>query len=267
MRAHLDLFSGVGGFALGASAAGFTTIALVECDPFAQAVLGTHWPDTPLVEDVRSVAIDPGGRCECCDEYWCELHGVHLWECECLTEIQWQDSFPHDLELVTAGWPCQDLSPLGNREGLAGARSGLWSEVVRILGALRPRLVLLENVPNVLAGNRGEWFGTVLGDLAGLGYDAEWRVLNHQQFGIRQNRSRVYIMAHDSRRERCLAHKRALLPTKIEPAPFERAQPFPDGGRTPLRSTDRVDIGPRISAASNAVAPQIVYHLLQGLKP
>lgn len=266
---HLDLFSGLGGFALGANAAGYTTIAFVECEPYAQAILGTHWPDVPLINDVRSVAIEPGHcpRCELCEEPLCELCEVHLFKCDCLTESQWFDTFPHELELITAGWPCQDVSRLGDREGLAGTRSGLWAEVVRIVGTLRPRRIMLENVPNVLQGDHGGWMGRVLGDLAGLGYDAEWRRVDYQSFGIRQHRERLFIMADDNRRERHKSHERPLMYRKIQAAPFERGQPYPHGGRAPFRPSDRMDIGARISACANAVSPQIVHRLLEGLKP
>jgi DNA (cytosine-5)-methyltransferase 1 len=103
--------------------------------------------------------------------------------------------FDH-LDCVLAGFPCQDLSVAGTRAGLAGQRSGLFFELVRLLAVTQPRWVVLENVPGLLSSNRGRDFGAVLGALADLGYGYAWRVLDAQWFGVPQRRRRVFIVGH-----------------------------------------------------------------------
>ena len=95
-----------------------------------------------------------------------------------------------------AGWPCQDLSVAGLRKGLAGERSGLFWEVIRFAERLRPRWLLLENVPGLLSANNGRDFGIVLSALDDLGYGLAWRVLDAQFFGVPQRRRRVFIVGH-----------------------------------------------------------------------
>lgn len=100
------------------------------------------------------------------------------------------------VDCITAGWPCQDLSVAGKRAGLAGERSGLFHEVIRLAKALRPRWLFLENVPGLLSSNSGRDFAEVLNSLDNIGFDAEWRVLGAKWFGVPQDRRRVYIVGH-----------------------------------------------------------------------
>ncbi|MAU41000.1 MAG: hypothetical protein CMF31_05190 [Kordiimonas sp.] len=141
---HLDLFSGIGGFALGLQwAGGFETVGFCEIDPFCQKVLAKHWPHVPIYDDIK------------------ELDG---------------DQFAGAVDIITGGFPCQDLSIAGRKAGIDGDRSGLWSEMVRLARQIRPRYIIVENVTNLLAGpseKRGGWFGRVLGDLAEIGFNAE----------------------------------------------------------------------------------------------
>lgn len=129
----------------------------VEIDDYATRVLAKHWPDVPRHRDVREV-------------------GAH--------NLAYTD-------LICGGFPCQDISNAGRRVGLAGARSGLWSEFARIVREIRPRFVLVENVAALLY--RG--LGTVLGDLAALGYDCEWHCLQAYDFGAPHIRDRIFILA------------------------------------------------------------------------
>jgi len=99
---------------------------------------------------------------------------------------------PDDFDIWTAGFPCQDISTAGKGAGLSAPRSGLWREVVRCLRVVRPPRLLVENVAALL----GRGMGTVLGDLAGSGYDAEWDCLPASTFGARHLRCRVFISAH-----------------------------------------------------------------------
>ena len=158
-----ELFAGIGGFSLGLERAGMTCKWQVEIDPYATAVLRKHWPDVPKHDDVRTFPPTHDG---------------------------------YSVDLVCGGFPCQDISLAGKGAGLAGARSGLWHEFARIIGDLRPRYVVVENVAALL--NRG--MGTVLGDLSSLGYDAEWHVIPASAVGAPHRRDRVWIVAN-ARRE------------------------------------------------------------------
>jgi DNA (cytosine-5)-methyltransferase 1 len=154
-----SLFAGIGGFDLGLERAGMRCEWQVEIDPYARAVLAKHWPDVRRHEDVRTFPPPEG---------------------------EW------GVDVICGGFPCQDISVAGKGAGLAGARSGLWYEYARIIGELRPRYVIVENVAALLA--RG--MGTVLGDLSTLGYDAEWHVIPASAVGAPHRRERVWIVAY-----------------------------------------------------------------------
>lgn len=166
-RAVLDLFSGIGGFSVGLERAGFRTIAFCEIDPAARLILQRHWPGVPVYEDVRELTAER------------LVHdGVGL------------------PDVVCGGFPCQDISVAGKGAGLAGERSGLWVEFARIIGEVRPIYVLVENVSALLGRGHGE----VLGDLAALGYDAEWHCIPAAAVGAPHRRDRVWIVAADTDR-------------------------------------------------------------------
>lgn len=103
-----------------------------------------------------------------------------------------------DPDVLVGGFPCQDISVAGKGGGLAGRHSSLWFDMRRCIGLLRPKLVIVENVPRLLAGDRGRWFGTLLGDLAALGYDAEWHCVQASDVAAPHGRDRVWIIAHSA---------------------------------------------------------------------
>lgn len=171
----LDLFSGIGGFSLGLErTGGFETVAFCEIEPFPRAVLAKHWPEVPCYEDVRGLTANA-----------LRADGIS------------------GVDVITGGFPCQDLSVAGRRAGIVdGSRSGLWSEITRLVGELRPRFVIVENVANLLSGpseQPGGWFGRVLGDLAELGYDAEWENIPSSALGAPHRRERVWLVAYTER--------------------------------------------------------------------
>ena len=157
-----SLFSGIGGFELGLERAmpNSKTIWQVEQDSFCQKVLKKHWPDSTLYDDVR--------------------------------DINKNNVAPVDV--LCGGFPCQDISIAGKGEGLNGQKSSLWWEMHRIICELRPRIVVMENVSNVV--NRG--LSEVLGSLASIGYDAEWCVLSAAQFGAPHLRKRWFCVAYSN---------------------------------------------------------------------
>ncbi len=161
----LDLFSGIGGFSLGLERAGMRTVAFCEIDPFCRRVLAKHWPSVPCYTDVR------------------ELTAARLAA----------DGIAADV--ICGGFPCQDISLAGAGAGLEGERSGLWFEYARIISELRPRFVIVENVSALL----GRGLDRVLGDLASLGFDAEWHCIPASAVGAPHRRDRIWIVAYPER--------------------------------------------------------------------
>jgi DNA (cytosine-5)-methyltransferase 1 len=164
-----SLFTGVGGFDLGLERAGHEIVFQCEIDRHARAVLRRHWPDVELHDDVSTF----------------ERDGT--------------------VDLLCGGFPCQDLSLAGKRAGLAGERSGLFFEAVRIAESVLDDggWILIENVPGLLSSNDGRDFGIVLASLAERGFfDLAWRVLDSRYFGVPQRRRRVFILARRDRGRR-----------------------------------------------------------------
>ncbi len=155
----LDLFSGIGGFSLGLEAAGMTTVAFCEREPFCQAVLKKHWPDIPCHDDVTTL----DGK---------QYNGT--------------------IDVIAGGFPCQDLSLAGKGAGLAGERSGLWFEYLRIIKEAQPRYVIIENVSAL----RSRGLEEVLRSLAEIGYDAEWHCIPASAVGAPHRHDRVWIVAY-----------------------------------------------------------------------
>ncbi len=160
----LDLFSGIGGFSLGLErTGGFQTVAFCEIEPYCRAVLRKHWPDVPIFEDVTNLGMANVGP----------------------------------VDVICGGFPCQDISVAGKQAGIDGERSGLWSEFARLIGEIRPRFAIVENVSALLHNG----LGRVLGDLAAVGFDAEWHCIPASAVGAPHRRDRIWIVAH-SQRER-----------------------------------------------------------------
>jgi len=177
----LSLFAGIGGFDLGLERTkGFQTVAFCEIDPFCRRVLAKHWPNVRQYDDVRTLTADTLRR-----------HGIAV-------------------DVICGGFPCQDISAAGNKVGIDGERSGLWRQYARLIGELRPKFVIVENVAALL--ERG--MGDVLGDLASLGYDAEWHCIPASAVGAPHRRDRVWIIAHADSRE-----LRASGPAEVEAWP------------------------------------------------
>ncbi len=167
---ELALFAGAGGGILGGKLLGWRTICAVERDAYAAQVLAQRQNDGclepfPIWSDVCSFDGRP----------W---RGI--------------------VDIVSGGFPCQDISAAGRGAGIDGERSGLWSEFARIIGEVRPRFVFVENSPMLV----GRGLGRVLGDLASLGFDAEWCVLGADDAGAPHRRERIWILAaHPDRAE------------------------------------------------------------------
>ncbi|MGJ7529809.1 DNA cytosine methyltransferase [Variovorax sp. GB1P17] len=160
---ELELFAGAGGGILGSMLLGHRTVCAVEYNAYARSVLlarqadGT-FPHFPIWDDVRTFDGRP----------WRSI-----------------------VDVVSGGFPCQDVSAAGGGDGLDGERSGLWSEMARVIREVRPRFVRVENSP--MLTSRG--LGRVLGDLAAMGFDAEWGVLSAADAGAPHLRERLWMVA------------------------------------------------------------------------
>ena len=111
-----------------------------------------------------------------------------------VTTIDW--SKEPDFDLLCAGFPCQSFSIAGKRLGFDDTRGTMFFEIARCVREKQPRLLLLENVKGLLSHDQGKTFATILSTLDELGYDAEWQVLNSKDYGVPQNRERVFIVGH-----------------------------------------------------------------------
>lgn len=147
------------------------TLWQVEIDEYCRKVLAKHFPEAYQFGDIR----------ECC----AIRDNSHHLSCNKPNHLQ-------PVDVISGGFPCQDISEAGKREGIDGERSGLWREYLRIIGELRPGFALVENVAALL--NRG--IERVVGDLAAIGYDAEWDVVGVDVLGASQHRERVWILAY-----------------------------------------------------------------------
>ena len=240
-----SLFSGIGGFELGFESTGrFQTAWQVECDPYANKVLAKHWPNVRRHDDVRT----------------------------------WPEKDTEPVDVLMGGFPCQDISTAGSKKGLEGERSGLFFEIIRIAGILRPRFICLENVA-ALATSRGG-LNRVIGHLTDAGYDCEWEIISAKSVGAWHQRRRMFIIATrnvaDTSSQRCQetvvrlpeqgceAGSEVLLPkdkrTRQTP-PWQRVsdpasywQSEPRICRVVDGLPNRVD---RVTVIGNAICPQV----------
>jgi len=217
----LDLFSGIGGFSLGLErTGGFETVAFCEIDPFCQKVLKKHWPDVPIYNDVRTLNYDGA------------------------------------VDVITAGFPCQDVSTAGAKAGIGeGTRTGLFREVIRIAESKGLPIIIFENVSNFLSGNGGEWFYNFLSALDEVGYNAEWFCITAASIGAPHERDRVWIVAYTDKAQL----ERGGISRRI----YEKHADFSDSCwgqdkpgvvRTLNGVPNQMD---RVGALGNSVVPQI----------
>jgi DNA (cytosine-5)-methyltransferase 1 len=247
-----SLFSGVGGLDLAVEAwTGGTTAWHCEVEPAAAAVLAARWPGVPNLGDI--------------------------------TQVDWTAVAPVDV--LTGGFPCQDVSGAGLRQGLRpGTRSGLWQYMAAAVDVLRPEMVVIENVRGILSaeahcdlerdcwcvGDAGEpalrALGAVLGDLSELGYDAAWGTVPASWAGAPHRRERVFVVAAD--------RDRGLLDGRLAEGQGGRAEPADRGGGDALtllptpKTRDHKDgalgVDNRNRVDDTDSVPRAVRHLLEG---
>ena len=215
-----SLFSGIGGLELGLERAisNATTVWQVESNGYARSILAKHWPNAQRYNNVRKVGA--------------------------------QNLKPVDL--ICGGFPCQDISAANTKAiGINGSRSALWFEYARIVRELRPKIVVVENVPALL--NRG--MGVVLGDLAACGYDAMWDCIPASAVGAKHRRDRVFIVAWSASNAVSFGH-RAPQTIQFQPSIIANRgwAVEPHVGRVATGVPNRVD---RLRCLGNAVVPQV----------
>jgi DNA (cytosine-5)-methyltransferase 1 len=214
----LDLFSGIGGFSLGLErTGGFETVAFCEIDPFCRRVLAKHWPGVTQYDDVRRLTATRLGADGIC------------------------------VDVICGGFPCQDISVAGRGAGLDGERSGLWAEFARIIGEVRPRFVIVENVAALLY--RG--LDRVLADLAALGFDAEWHCIPASAVGAPHRRDRLWIVA-DAGRRRCGQQNGGQVQQPRRTEIVGGSETVPDASRDALWQQPRRRNGARRAGAAFA---------------
>ena len=236
---HGSLFSGIGGFELGAKLSGIPTLWNCEIEPFQRMILKKHFPETKQYEDIK------------------ELRK------------------PKYVDIISGGFPCQDISIANTygAKGIKGKRSGLWHEMSRFIREVRPKYVLIENSPVLLV--RG--FEHVLCDLSKIGYDAEWQCLSAKNFGFNHRRERFFAIAY-SGKIGCVCNtsifrelqeifpKRASKQNPLS-STFER---FDGKSNYELvRMDDGFSKGldkRRIESMGNAVIPEIAHYLFECIK-
>jgi DNA (cytosine-5)-methyltransferase 1 len=223
----LDLFSGIGGFSLGLErTGGFKTVAFCEIEEFPRRVLAKHWPDVPIHRDVRELkAADVGA-----------------------------------VDVICGGFPCQDISVAGEGRGLEGERSGLWREYARLIGEIRPEYVIVENV----AALCGRGLSDVLGDLAALGYDAEWHCIPASYLGAWHRRDRIWILSYPDSHIGCegRAQEPILRQSHLSVESPRVAEGWPGRSNLPAPTLCRAGDGlpnrvARLAGLGNAVVPQV----------
>ncbi|HEV9337480.1 TPA: DNA cytosine methyltransferase [Streptococcus pneumoniae] len=163
----LDLFAGIGGFRIGMESAGHECIGFCEIDKFARS-------SYKAIHDTKGEI---------------ELHDITTVSDDTIRGIG-------HVDVICGGFPCQAFSIAGNRRGFEDTRGTLFFEIARFASILKPRYLFLENVKGLLNHDRGNTFEVILSALDELGYDVEWQVLNSKNFGVPQNRERVFIIGH-----------------------------------------------------------------------
>jgi len=234
---HLDLFSGIGGFALAARWVGMQTVGFCEIKDYPRLVLAKNFPGIPIHNDIRTLEGDEFGT----------------------------------IDIISGGFPCQDISIAGTRVGFKGVRSSLYREMLRIVGECRPQYAVFENVANLLNGEQGRWFAQFLYDLASIGYDAEWHSIPASCLGANHHRQRIWVIAYPTG-----DREQKSIFTGISKKLFRKGK-FGRKTRGPAPRTHWETPQPRIcemddglpgwvgsvSGYGNAIVPQVAYEIFK----
>lgn len=241
MLKHGSLFSGIEGFGEGAKRAGIKTLFEVEKDEFCRNVCKTKY-NAEQYEDIRD-----------------------------FNPREWRGK----VDVLSGGFPCQDISTAGKQAGIIGSKSSLWSEYFRAIRETNCKYAIIENSPNLLRMG----FEQILCDLSEIGYDAQWECISAAAFGMPHKRERLFVIAYPAvhGRERVLQSVERFIFAPIEASnaldsqrhPFLR---FEDRvGEPPVLGMDdgfpgRSHLAPRLGAVGNSVSPIIANYLFEVIK-
>lgn len=216
----LDLFSGIGCFSFGLERTGdFETVAFCEIEEFPRKVLAKHWPEVRCYNDIKNLSAN-------------SLR---------------QDGL--SVDVITGGFPCQDISLAGRMSGLGGKKSGLWEEYFRLIDEIRPIAVIIENSPVL----RTRGLGNMLRQFASIGYDAEWHCIPVNAIGAPHRRDRVWIVAYPSRLRDRVSEGQILTGRHLTQHRHWWSRE-PQICRVDDGTTGRVD---RLRALGNAIVPAV----------
>lgn len=227
----LDLFSGIGGFSLGLERAGMETIAFCEIEDYPRKVLSKHWPGIPIAKDVKKLNYNNGVLYD---------DGIEIYR--------------GTIDVVTGGFPCQPHSFSGKREASKDSRD-LWGEMFRIIGDIRPRFVIGENVLGLLSTEDGRYFNGILEDLAEIGYNAEWENIPAAAVGAPHLRPRIWLVAYPDKTQFKGRGLSVGIQAKYTDSGYtRRGKDKPGVERMANGIPEQMD---RLGCLGNAVVPQI----------
>lgn len=176
----LDLFAGIGGFTLGLEKTGlYETVAFCEWDKNCQMALNNHWPDVCKFDDVS-------------DLYGYSGYVNYTYYKSGAKDGLYDLKVSREVDVITGGFPCQDISNSGSKVGISGPRSGYWKQYWRLINEIKPKGVIIENVSAL----RTRGLDVVLSDLNEIGYDAEWHCIPASYLGAIHKRDRIWIIAY-----------------------------------------------------------------------
>ena len=291
---HISLFSGIGGIDIAAEWAGFKTICFVENNPYCQKVLKKHWPDVPIIGDVKDVTKEQiDTLCKCVG--WEKGSRESIQPRKQVAEGQdTRNLCTESITLISGGFPCQPHSVAGKRKGSTDERN-LWPEFRRVIGEIKPRWVLAENVPGLFSSDDGRFFGTILNDLAEMGYSTGWATYGAVDVGALHRRNRVFIVAYSQQQGlevrgvqpgdmgeqqsttergsqdvadttgKGLERRKLYFTSRAGSSEFNDSSWWavePELGRVAHGIPSRVD---RLKAIGNAVVPQQIYPILKAI--
>ena len=282
---HLDLFSGIGGFSLAAQWAGYETVAFCEENKWCcDNALKKNWPDIPIFNDVRKLYrfADEYDICPDCEEPYCSLCENHFWECECVGCSEFDDEVGN-IDIITAGVPCQPASIIGKRKGAKDSR-WLWPDTLRIVRSLKPKWFIGENPTGLLTLDGGERFSEIIEGFQQAGYSVWWETIPCSAVGGSHRRERVWIVAYsDSERlERHTGDGKTLNRQKWKKE--EQARPTAQKIVLPVRNGSQwwKDKSPvpimvdgvsdysfwksAVIATGNAIVPQVAYEIMKATR-
>lgn len=232
---HGSLFSGIGGFELGAEMAGIETLWNCEIEKFQGEILKTKFPHAERYTDITKAV------------------GLGY------------------VDIISGGFPCQDISVAGKREGIKGKRSGLWGEMYRIIWEVMPKYIIIENSPALVISG----FEQVLCDLSKIGFNAEWQCISNYAFGYPHKRERLYLIAYsDKVRLQSYIRKDGVFDSIFKQWSSDTSVGYTCAKRIleiPAHSAVRNDDGfpnwtHRVGSIGNAVNPTVAKYLFECIK-